>query len=244
VILSSLVVQRFRIIENATLSPHPSLNLISGNNGSGKSSLLEAIQCLSTGHSFRTRKVKELIKHSENDYLLGAEFSHPSNLQKHRAGLQKSRDSQISLRLDFEEIKSQAEITRLLPVKAITPDSHKLIQEGPDERRAFLDWGLFHVEPAFLDTWRVFRRSLNQRNQLLRENGKTQEISTWSSLIVESANALDKMRKAYVSELTRCLNKRLSSMSLRFHVKLSYRRGWNQEVHRRASPGGNYGSSR
>lgn len=228
-ILTALDVNRFRIIQSLKLLPHPTLNLISGNNGSGKSSILEAIQCLSTGHSFRTRKHRELIGREYDDYLISAEFCNPINSQAHRAGLQKSRDNRISLRMDYEEVLKQANITRLLPVKAITPDSHKLIQEGPEERRTFLDWGLFHVEPRFLETWQSFRRALNQRNQLLRDAGSDSELSTWNSVITENADLLDMMRNNYVSKLTVHLVKRIRSMESMFHVELHYRRGWNKD---------------
>jgi len=122
-----------------------------------------------------------------------------------------------------------SEVTRLLPVKSLTPDSHKLIQDGPDERRAFLDWGVFHVEPTFFPTWQQFRRSLSQRNQLLREQGSISELDSWNELYLESANKLDDFRKSYVESLSLALEKRLVTMKARFHVELGYRSGWSTD---------------
>ncbi|MFK8081319.1 MAG: DNA replication/repair protein RecF [Granulosicoccus sp.] len=226
-IVSQLDIASFRIIENASLQPHPALNLITGNNGTGKSSLLEAIQCLATGHSFRTRKPRELITHHNLDYRVTATFSDPLTEREHRAGLQRGVDGSVDLRLDFEPIKSQSDITRLLPVKALTPDSHKLVQEGPDERRQFLDWGLFHVEPHFLDHWRNFKRALSQRNQLLREIAHDSDIKTWNDPYVVSALELHKARASYVETLSAALKQRLEKMETGFHVELRYRAGWD-----------------
>lgn len=228
-ILTQLDVANFRNIESATLVPYPSLNLLTGSNGSGKSSVLEAIQCLSTGHSFRTRRARELIARNSVEFTLTALFSDPATQRKHRAGLQRQRDGSVDLRLDFEEIKSIANVTRLLPVKSLTPDSHRLIQEGPDERRQFLDWGVFHMEHSFFETWRQFKRSLSQRNQLLRDSGADAQIKTWDTLFVESAIQIDQYRKAYVERLSIALEHRMRMLDATFHVELQYRPGWTNE---------------
>ena len=229
-ILNQLEIADFRNIQQITLSPHASLNLITGNNGSGKSSTLEAIQCLSTGHSFRTRLARELIRRSENEFTLTALFRDPNSERDHRAGLQRKRDGTVDLRLDFETVNSIAEVTRLLPVKALTPDSHKLVQEGPEERRQFLDWGVFHVEPTFFATWRQFKRSLSQRNQLLRDGCSSQELRSWDTLYAEAAEKISQFRGQYVESLRTALTNRLESLGAAFHVELSYRRGWNADT--------------
>lgn len=226
-IITQLDFTSFRNIKQASLSPHPALNLITGNNGSGKSSILEAVQCLATGHSFRTRKPRELINHSDQTYQLTCTFVDNKTDAEHRAGLMRSRDGDVSLRLDFEDVKTQSTLTRLLPVKAITPDSLGLILDGPDTRRQFLDWGLFHVEPGFLNHWRIFRRSLSQRNQLLRNMSTDKEIDTWNSSLLPAAQAIDAARKSYLAKLEIATQVRLKKMGVMFHVKLDYRQGWS-----------------
>ena len=228
-ILSNLEITNFRCIKKVTLTPHPSLNLVDGSNGSGKSSVLEAIQCLATGHSFRTRKPKELISHHDDHYQLTSTFINPDTQREHRTGLSRHRDGTVKLRLDYEDVSRQTDIASLLPVKAITPGSHSLVQDGPDERRQFLDWGLFHVEPGFIGRWRDYKRALSQRNQLLRNNAIESDIIVWNHPLVKSAMALHESRLTYINKLIAALDQRQSTSDLRFHVKLTYRRGWDSQ---------------
>jgi len=201
VILTHIDIHRLRNLLDASLDPAPGFNWFTGDNGSGKTSILEAIQCLSVGHSFRTRKVKELIHVKHEEFLLTCEIQDPSNNRQHRCGLQRHRDGTTELRFDYEPVRSMAAITQLLPVKALTPDSHRLIQDGPSGRRQFIDWGTFHVEHLFFDTWKQFRRTLSQRNQALRLNAPDSEVKSWDEQLIESGSRLDQMRKAYLEKL-------------------------------------------
>ncbi|MBX2839486.1 MAG: DNA replication/repair protein RecF [Gammaproteobacteria bacterium] len=225
-ILTHIDIQRFRILQDVSLDPSPGFNWITGINGSGKTSVLEAVQCLSVGHSFRSRKVKELIHVKQDDFLLTCEIQDPSNERNHRCGLQRHRDGTTELRFDYEPVRSMAAITQLLPVKALTPDSHRLIQDGPSGRRQFIDWGTFHVEHLFFDTWKQFRRTLSQRNQALRLNAPDAEVISWNEQLIQSGSDLDRMRREYLDKLNREVGRLLEAMGVSFPVTLKYRTGW------------------
>ncbi|PIE37336.1 MAG: hypothetical protein CSA54_01540 [Gammaproteobacteria bacterium] len=212
--LEALDIRSFRNIDDCSIEPHPDFNLITGGNGAGKSSLLEAIQCLSTGHTFRTRKPRELISRGADSLSLIARLRQAHTGAEHRCGVERFRDGRVELRLDYEPVQQLAEITRLLPVKAITPDSLKLLLEGPDERRQFLDWGLFHVEPSFLSHWRQYRRALVQRNQLLRDQAPVREIESWNEPLAISGEALNRLRMEYTERLTAAIKTRVANAGL------------------------------
>jgi len=226
VILTRLEIEGFRALSDVALDPHPSLNLLSGPNGSGKSSVLEAIQCLSTGHSFRSRKPRELIGRVRDSLTITARLSDMAADREHRLGLSRHRDGLLEMRLDYRAVESVASATRLFPVKSLTPDSHALVQEGPDERRRFLDWGVFHVEPRFFDAWRRFRRSLSQRNQALRDQRPEAEIVSWNEQLAEAGTQVDGFRRAYVGELAEALALRIDRLESSFPLLLKYRGGW------------------
>lgn len=226
-ILTQIDIRGLRNLRDASLTPAPGFNQIVGPNGSGKSSVLEAIHCLSVGHSFRTRKVKELITRGEDEFSLACHMLDVASEQTHRSGLRRHRDGTTELRLDYEEIRSMALVTQLLPVKALTPDSHALIQDGPSGRRQFIDWGTFHVEHGFFDAWRIYRRALSQRNQSLKDQAPDSEIESWDEALIQSGTQLDNYRRQYVESLQACLVELLGSMETMFHVELSYRSGWS-----------------
>lgn len=229
-ILTQVDIRGLRNLREASLTPAPGFNLITGANGAGKSSILEAIHCLSVGHSFRTRKVKELITRGEDEFTLACQMLDVASDQVHRSGLRRHRDGTTELRLDYEEIRSISPVTQLLPVKALTPDSHALIQEGPSGRRSFIDWGTFHVEHGFFDAWKIYRRALSQRNQGLKDNAPDSEIHSWDEQLIESGTALDAYRRKYTDSLQTTLASLLTSMETMFHVELSYRSGWSDGI--------------
>ena len=225
-ILTHVDIRGLRNLREIDFCPAPGFNLIVGSNGAGKSSILEAIHCLSVGHSFRTRKIKELITRGEDEFTLACQMLDTTTDQSHRSGLRRHRDGTTELRLDYEEIRSIAPVTQLLPVKALTPDSHGLIQDGPSIRRQFIDWGAFHVELGFFGAWKIYRRSLSQRNQCLKDNAPDSEVSSWDDQLIDSGTLLDQYRRDYTASLQATLKTLLSAMGFLFHVELKYRSGW------------------
>ncbi len=229
-ILSQIEIRNFRNLTETTLHPVSHINLLTGVNGSGKSSILEAIHCLSVGHSFRTRKIRELIAHNYEEFTLASQMDDPRNARTHRCGLRRDRSGSTELRLDYKEIHSFSPVTQLLPVKALTPDSHALIQHGPGGRRQFLDWGSFHMEPGFLPVWKQYRRALSQRNQALRDQLPDKEIVSWDEQLAEAGEQLGNFRKTYTARLNTEAAALLTAMSTAFPVKLTYRCGWSSEL--------------
>ena len=229
-ILTQLEIGQFRNIQQAQLAPCSSFNLLTGHNGAGKSAVLEAIHCLSSGHSFRTRKVRELIRHDQDSFILTSQMTDQSGEKSHRTGLQRNKDGTTSLRLDYEPLSSMSSITQMMPVKALTPDSHSLIQDGPSGRRQFMDWGTFHVEHSFFGIWKHFRRALAQRNQALKDNAQDTEIDSWDEQLVDAGSKLTEMRKRYIANFGSQLQTQLQEMETVFHVEHQFKQGWTEDM--------------
>ena len=228
--LEQIEITRFRNLDSISIRPHPELNLLTGANGAGKSSVLEAIHTLSVGHSFRTRKSRELIQRGSDEFTITARFTGEDESDLHRCGLARQWDGSSALRLDYEAVDRFADVTRLLRVKSLSPDSHELVQAGPELRRQFLDWGVFHVEPRFIEVWRTFRRALRQRNQLLREQAPDAQVRAWDSTFAAAADTIDSMRKRHVEQIQSTLTDRLQAQQSMFHVELDYRSGWRSDA--------------
>ena len=163
--LLELSIQHVRSVASATLQLSPGLNLITGQNGAGKTSILESVFLLGRGRSFRTRISERLISHGAEELQV---FGRSGGDHPHAVGVGVSRAGGTLARLDGATPNSLAELSGALPVQVLDPDIHKLLEEGSARRRRFLDWSVFHVEPGFADAWLRYTRALRQRNAALR----------------------------------------------------------------------------
>ncbi len=130
--------------------------------------------------------------------------------------------SGLQVRLDGEPARGTSALATVLPVHVIEPTMHRLIEGGPSERRRFLDWGVFHVEPSYLDNWRRYRRILGQRNAALKQG---QDLSVWQEPFLEAANRVDSARGRYDDELNLALTG-LGDALLGSSIDIDYRSGW------------------
>ncbi len=165
--LSNLTVRNCRIIKEATLSLSPDINFIYGSNGSGKSSLLEAISILSIGRSFRTSRIAEVIRYEE-EALLSTSIVSSEDFENKRIGIEKST-SKTLIRVNKQNIQSQSELSKILPISIIHPLSHELITGGSLKRRRFIDWLAFYKYPEFHHQWKLYQTLLKQRNAALKD---------------------------------------------------------------------------
>lgn len=228
--LSRFEAHGFRNLDGIELEPHPRLTILHGANGAGKSSVLEAIQCLATGHTFRSRQARDYSAHGGKPLLLAGQLVDPRDGSEHRCGMQRDEDGVLDLRIDYRPAVSVAELARLMPVKALVPDSHRLVQEGPDERRRFLDWGCFHSTAEFSAVWRRFRRALSQRNEVLRNRGSDAEVRSWDEAVATDGEHLDSLRKTYLEHFALHVKKRAQVVDFPFHMELEWRSGWPADL--------------
>jgi len=196
--LDSVGIEDFRCIERAELSLHDRCNLISGENASGKTSLLEAIFVLGRGRSFRTAKAETLIRHGSAAFQLTARIRGEGSSRP--LGLRLGKDG-IEARYSGRPVSGLAELATILPAQAIDPEVHRLIEGGPQERRRFLDWGVFHVEPSFVEHWRRYQRALRQRNAALKVGAVSAVVRAWDPELIEAGGLVAASRARYVQAL-------------------------------------------
>lgn len=222
--LQKLAITNFRCVEHASLAFEGKNALISGLNGAGKTSILESIYCLSRGRSFRGSRLEQLVRSGEPHFTLFCESQ--SDTVSHRLGLEAGRGHK-QIRVDGESSKSLAELATLLSVEVIDPEVHGLVSEGPEVRRRFMDYGVFHVEHGFLRAWREYKRALTQRNRALKLGLGENEIAVWDQLLVENGNLVTRSRKQYVLSLQRNLSESGEVLLPGADPKCVYRQGWD-----------------
>lgn len=226
-IIRKLNIENLRNLGSVEIRPHESLNYFWGDNGAGKTSVLESVAVLSRGRSFRTTQAAELAGPDGPVFRVFAEVEDESGIT-HRAGLERS-GSHWRGRLDGEDIRHLSRLTRSLPVVHLVPDSHQLVSGPPENRRRYLDWGLFHVKHGFLELWREFSKALKQRNAALRM-GDRGVLDSVDAVLSEKAVVLDEMRKQYVERVSQRIAVVLEDLKTRVRtVEIRYQQGWKAE---------------
>lgn len=180
--IENLNVENCRLLNKVSIKLSPQLNIIIGENASGKTSLLEALSILSSGKSFRTSHVTELISHSKTSVLVSARI-HKKNIHS-QIGIEKSPKS-TRIRINQQDVYSQAELSLHLPITVIHPGSIDLITGSPSFRRSYIDWIAFYLFPDFIEAWKKYRHILKQRNYCLKNIKHRYALSRWTEELVE-----------------------------------------------------------
>lgn len=192
-IIEKLSVTAVRNILDLELEPIPTINILHGENGSGKTSILEAIHLLSSGRSFRTSKLEPLINSGREEAVVFARLSDGKEI-----GLSKSRRQKHHLKFRSERQSSWENVAREIPCQILDSNSFLLLEGGPKSRRQFLDWGVFHVEQSFVDNWRRTKKSIANRNLLLKQRSPDyDQIAAWDSELCAAADEVHRARDSY-----------------------------------------------
>jgi len=232
--VDKLITQNFRNLDGVLIDFHPKLNFFVGDNGSGKSSLLEAIFFLGHGKSFRTSKVNSLACHETQNFVVSVKDSNDRQL-----GL--SRDISTGLtniKIDGERYSKLSVLAKNIAIQIVTPESFKLFFGGPKERRRFVDLGMFHVKHEFSTLWKTFNRVLKQRNACIRSIDKFSDIDNnsmltyWTEQFCQLSIEVTVLRASYVSDIILELNYWLAILlpDLSERVTVQYLQGWSKKM--------------
>lgn len=224
--IERLRVAGVRCLDDVDCALHPRKNFFFGPNGAGKTSLLEAVYLLGRGRSFRTRQTRRLVQHGRDELTVYAELLVGGELRRFGA---RFSAGDMSFRIDRQPARGVTDIARLLRVDVIDPSVHRLIEGGPSERRRFIDWGVFHVEPSYLDDWRRYARALGQRNAALKRAVKGAAAEAWDRAVIEAADRVDAARRRYVERLAPGVAATGQAL-LRQDVAITYRPGWRSGI--------------
>ncbi len=191
--LQRLEVRDLRSIAAAELLLAPGWNLLIGGNGAGKTTVLEAAYLLAHGHSFRSGAREALVRQGCGSWSVYGEVASAGRVT--RAGLMREGGN-LLVRLDGAAATA-AELVRRVAVLCFGPGSQDFISGPAELRRRFMDWGVFHVEHAFLDDWRRYQRAWRQRNAVLRTGAAGGELDAWDHELVAAAAPLSAARERW-----------------------------------------------
>ena len=228
--LIRLHLERFRSFQAAELILGPGLNLLSGNNGAGKTSVLEAVHLLAYGRSFRGAVRDGLIQRGATHLNVYAELADGVGRHRH-VGMERSlRDWRA--RVDSQPVAVLSDVYRCIAAVCFEPGSHELVS-GPSElRRRFVVWGLFHVEPGFLVNWRRYQRALKQRNALLKaQSGDESLLDSWEVELVEAGERLSTQRGEFLENILPTMQKYAADLAPELGtISIHYQPGWTSDA--------------
>ena len=274
--VTRLDIRRLRRFDEVQLLPGPGLNLITGDNGAGKTSVLEALHLMAYGRSFRARVRDGLIRHGDEATEVFVEWRerwsggtqalparHPAGNGDPAApglaspqpghgedrpglpalsgvpgeGLERSRRAGLRHtgrdwegRLDGQPVAQLGDLCAALAVVSFEPGSHALITGAAENRRRYLDWGLFHVEQQFLPLWRRYARALRQRNALLKSRAGDDQLDAWDRELAEAGEPLSQYRQRYLDAIDPRLALLAADLAPSLGaLRLEYQPGWRRD---------------
>ncbi|OXL21824.1 DNA replication/repair protein RecF [Psychrobacter sp. DAB_AL32B] len=207
-------------------------NVIIGANGSGKTSLLEAIFLLSRGKSFRHNQPKRYIQHHQNTATVHAKLSDSSTL-----AIQKQADATTILRLNQTTVYNQSILTEQLPTLLIDPSTMDMLEQGSASRRQLLDWLVFHMKQGFHPQWLAYQRLLKQRNSLLKQRRhlsqvQLAELKSWDKGLSNHAALIHHYRESIFEAWQPYFSESITQLlpSYAQQLSLSYNAGYDTGI--------------
>ncbi len=222
--LSELNLHQFRCFAESRFEFSPRMNFISGSNGSGKTSILEAIFFLAYGKSFRAKELNRLIHQGARSFTLHAKGPEIS------LGMQRSAQESIN-RLNGETVKSLSPFAEALPLILLHPESFSLLTGSARHRRQLIDWGVFYHYPEAHPHFALMRKAIKQRNQALKQRAIRQHIRLWESTCHDACIAITALRRQYLDGLMRMLCQLLGPAFIDKHqLELHFAQGWDEAL--------------
>lgn len=238
--LHELTLRNFRLFRELTFEPdREAITVLISPNGTGKTSVLEAVYALATASSFRTSAASDMIRNGESiAEVHGVVFQRERRVQVDLTLTRGVRNTTKRMLVNGQRPRSRAEVAEALPLTVFTPEGVDVIRGGPEHRRNYLTTLLTDVEPLTGEVIERFARVLSQRNALLRglEGGRPtssqqSELELWTSDFCSISEELLVHRRALVERLAPLVATFYRELSESEDVVgLSYEQSWRGEL--------------
>ena len=229
--IERLQISYLRNLTQVNLSP-AACNVIIGANGSGKTSLLEAIFLLSRGKSFRHHQPKRYIQHHQDSTTVYAKLNDSRTL-----AIQKQADATTILRLNQTTVYNQSILTEQLPTLLIDPSTMDMLEQGSASRRQLLDWLVFHMKQGFHPQWVAYQRLLKQRNSLIKQRRhlthvQLAELRAWDKGLASHAALIHHYRETIFEAWQPYFSESIAQLLPAYaeQLSLSYNAGYDTSV--------------
>ena len=208
--ITNLVLHNFRNYDNQEFDFSENINIIHGDNGQGKTNILESLFLCACGRSHRTSRDDEMIKHGTGGYYV--KLQNEKEVSSPELEIISNKRVKKIIRINGITVRKLGELMGNLRVVMFSPEDLMLIKEGPSERRRFIDVTLSQIKRSYFYELQQYMRILVQRNNLLKkisENKKLVDtLCIWDEGLVESGIRIMKERSLFVKKLNSYAKKR------------------------------------
>ena len=203
-ILEKLSLMNYKNITEATLELSPKMNCFIGQNGVGKTNVLDAIYYLSFCHSATNPMDSQLIRHGEEFFMIEGRYTEMRNDDYAilvSCGFK--RGSKKHFKRDKKEYKRLSEHIGLIPIVVVSPSDTLLIEGGSEERRRLMDMVISQYDPTYIEALNRYNKALLQRNTMLKaeEEPDPEVIGIWEEQMAVTGELIYQKREAFVREM-------------------------------------------
>ncbi|MEC8461148.1 MAG: DNA replication and repair protein RecF [Pseudomonadota bacterium] len=191
-VLKRVTINNFRSFGDLDISFDPKFHTIIGKNGSGKTSILEAIHAISYGKSFRTHLNKHLIKNGSQGFLTAAEIANPDQTRS-VVKYHYNPHSKTELILNENRQQNWHEIAHQLPCIFLDTNTHRLMASQTKWRRDFINFCAYYCFKDHSSIYGKYQKILAQRNTLLKQTHSLSELTTWTEPLAFYGEQLTKI---------------------------------------------------
>lgn len=199
-IVRSIKLKNFRNFSNLQIDLDDVLNIFIGDNGQGKTNLLESIFICSIGKTFRINTENDLIKFDEKSFDINIEIEKNNSLSKN-ISFSYLKNHKKSIKINGVKLEKNSEIIGVLNNVIFTPDDLRIIKGSPNERRKFVNIDISQIKPKYKYLLRNYNKVVLQRNQLLKEEKSYDVLSIWNDYMVDIGTELILYRREYIKKL-------------------------------------------
>jgi DNA replication and repair protein RecF len=201
--LSTLRLSNFRNYESLEIELGPGLNFLHGPNGSGKTSVLEAVSYLAVARSLRSSTDSEVVRWGASAFGVGGEIERDG--LRERIVLRFTRGGSKEVTVDGEPVERLADLVGHLRVAWFSPEDTWITKGGPDARRRLVDMTLCQIDAGYLSALSNYRRALRQRNEALLSWTPDEEsdriVDTWTEKVLDYGSRVVAGRMAMIPRL-------------------------------------------
>lgn len=202
-IVKNLKIQNYRNFKEVDIELNDDLNIFIGDNGQGKTNLLESIYLCSIGRTFRLNNENDLINFNENRSLVELSVNKNKYFLNIELILEKNKRKQV--KFNGVKLDKTGEMIGVLNNVIFTPDDMKIIKESPVERRKFINIDISQIKPKYKYLLNQYKKIISQRNNILKNyytNSSNKDIiNIWNEYLINIGTELICYRKDYINNL-------------------------------------------